>query len=277
MSGAKIVSPRAELAVLRGMTHKDKRIAGALLAAVDESYFDAQESKEIYKAIREHMGKTGEAPPFRLVVEDPDLSKNTREYFRDSQATVTTPEEATKAVKILNRYRQIRGLYEIALTVDRTLQSTQKLEIDKLLDDVSGKMAAVRTSKTASNQFLHFGKNNNSKDLVHDLLHGDANEDTIPTGIKPFDEQSGGFMRGGLVTIGATSGGGKCTTLDTRIQLSTLVVELDDGSVIEGEPEHPVLCWRAGTLTRIQLDQICEQDELELDPQILLERRADWT
>lgn len=209
MSGAKIVSPRAELAVLRGMTHKDKRIAGALLAAVDESYFDAQESKEIYKAIREHMGKTGEAPPFRLVVEDPDLSKNTREYFRDSQATVTTPEEATKAVKILNRYRQIRGLYEIALTVDRTLQSTQKLEIDKLLDDVSGKMAAVRTSKTASNQFLHFGKNNNSKDLVHDLLHGDANEDTIPTGIKPFDEQSGGFMRGGLVTIGATSGGGK--------------------------------------------------------------------
>ena len=151
------------------------------------------------------------------------------------------------------------------------------VEIDKLLDDVSGKMAAVRTSKTASNQFLHFGKNNNSKDLVHDLLHGDANEDTIPTGIKPFDEQSGGFMRGGLVTIGATSGGGKCTTLDTCIQLSTLVVELDDGSTIEGEPEHPVLCWRAGILKRIRLDQICEQDELELDPQVLLEHRADWT
>lgn len=277
MSGAKIVSPRAELAVLRGMTHKDKRIAGTLLSSVDESYFDAAESKEIYKAIRDHMGKTGEAPPFRLVIEDPELSKNTREYFRDSQATVTTLEEAAKAVKILNRYRQVRGLYEIALSVDRTLQSTTKLELDKLLDDVSNRIASVRTSKTTANQFLHFGRNNNSKDLVHDLLHGDPSEDTIPTGIRPFDEQSGGFMRGGLVTIGATSGGGKCTTLDTNIQLSTLVLELDDGSVIEGEPEHPVLCWRSGNLTRVRLDQICEQDELELDPQIMREHLADWT
>lgn len=207
--GTKIVSPRAELAVLRGMTHKDKKIAGTLLSSVDESYFQADESKEIYKAIKDNMSKSGEVPPFRLVVEDPDLRKTTREYFRDSQATVTTTEEAVKAVKILNRYRQLRGLYEIALKIDSTLQADDRLEIDVLMDDVSAKMASVRTSKQVTDAFTHFGKNNNSLELVDQLLNGDASDDTIPTGIKPFDEQSGGLMRGSLTTLGATSGGGK--------------------------------------------------------------------
>lgn len=207
--GTKIVSPRAELAVLRGMTHRNKKIAGTLLSSVDESYFSAEESKEIYRSIKTHMGRTGEVPPFRLIVEDPELAKSTREYFRDSQATVTTTEEASKAVKILNRYRQSRGLYEIALAIDTALQGEKRLEIDGLMDTVSAQMASVRTSKQVLDNFLHFGKNNNSRDLVHQILHGDASEDTITTGIEPFDSQSGGLMRGSLFTIGASSGGGK--------------------------------------------------------------------
>lgn len=205
----KIVSPRAELTVLRGMTSKDKRIAGSLISSVDESYFASDESKEIFNSIRGHMGKTGEVPPFRLVVEDPDLSRNTRDYFKDSQATITSVEEAKKAVKILNRYRQQRGLYEIALAIDTALQSNQRIELDQLMDKVSGKMASVRTSKQVLDNFLHFGRNSNSRELVDQLLNGDPSEDTIPTGIGPFDEQSGGLMRGSLVTLGASSGGGK--------------------------------------------------------------------
>lgn len=34
----KIVSARAELAVLRGMCHKKKQIAGTLIGALDESF-----------------------------------------------------------------------------------------------------------------------------------------------------------------------------------------------------------------------------------------------
>jgi replicative DNA helicase len=191
------------------MTSKDKKVAGTLISSVDESYFSAEESKEILKSIKGHIGKSGEVPPFRLVIEDPELSKNTRDYFKDSQATITTVEEANKAVKILNRYRQQRGLYEIALAIDQALNSTQKLEIDQLMDKVSSKMASVRTSKQVLDNFLHFGRNSNSRDLVDQLLNGDPSEDTIPTGITPFDEQSGGFMRGSLVTLGASSGGGK--------------------------------------------------------------------
>jgi replicative DNA helicase len=209
--GAKIVSPKAELTVLRGMTHKDKKIAGTLIASVDDSYFESAESKEIYAAIKNHMGKTGESPPFRILIEDPDVSKNAREYFRDSQATVTTIEEANKAVRVLNQYRKLRGVYQVALEIDTALQSDEKVDIERLLDKVSGQIAAARTSKQVAEDFLHFGKNNNSKDFVEDLLYGEDNDSVIPLGIEPFDRESGGAVRGSLVTLGASSGGGKST------------------------------------------------------------------
>ncbi len=207
--GVKIVSPRAELAVLRGMTHKKKNIAGLLLSSVDETYFDAEESREIYRALKAHMGRTGESPTFRLMIEDPELSSHAREYFRDSQATVDSVESAQKAVKILNRYRQLRGLYELGLAIDSTLQGNSVLEMENVLDDVAVRVSNIRASKQVKNAFMHFGKNNSSLELVKDLLYNEDNEDTIPTGIKAFDDQSGGLMRGSLVTIGANSGGGK--------------------------------------------------------------------
>lgn len=207
--GVKIVSPRAELAVLRGMTNKDKKIAGLLLSTVDDTYFDAQESKEIYNALKSQMAKSGESPTFRLVVEDPELSTHAREYFRDSQATITSTESANKAVKILNRYRQLRGLYTLALSIDSTLNGDAQINMDSVLEDVAIQVSGIRASKKVKDAFLHFGKNNSSLELVKDLLYNENNEDTIPTGIKPFDEQSGGFMRGSLVALGASSGGGK--------------------------------------------------------------------
>ena len=219
----KIVSPRAELTVLRGMTHKNKKIAGRLLASVDESYFAAPESVEIYKAIKNQMTTTGEVPPYRLVIEDPDLSTDSREFLRDSQATVQSVEDADKAIRILNKYRQHRGLYQIALTINENMQSRSAIDIPSLLDDLSTQLASVRTSKKLKDNFLHFGTGSNSRDFVKQLLNGDSSEDVIPTGILPFDVESGGLVRGSLVTIGATSGGGKsvmASTLSRNVSLA---------------------------------------------------------
>ena len=206
--GIKVTSPRAELAVLRGMTHKNKAIAGTLIASTDDSYFDNEESVEIYKALKNHMATTGEAPTYRLMLEDTDLSSNARTFFRDSEATIQSVEDAKKASKILNRYRQLRGLNALAVKIDQELQSG-RVDIEALMEDVSIGISNVRSRKTTKDSFLHFGKNNSSSELVKDLLYNDDQDDTIPTGIKAFDDIAGGLMRGGLTTIGASSGGGK--------------------------------------------------------------------
>ena len=204
----KIVSPRAELAVLRGMTSKNKIIAGTLLSSTDATYFDAPESKELYEAMKGHMASTGESPTYRLLIEDPDISRECRTFFRDSEATIQTTEDALKAVKILNRYRQLRGLYELATGIDQHLQGG-KVDLDTVLEDVSSKVSAIRTAKTSKNSFLHMGRNNNSVAVVKDLLYGEDSDDVIPTGVPEFDGPAGGLLRGSLFTLGASSGGGK--------------------------------------------------------------------
>ncbi len=206
---AKLFSPKAELAVLRGMCHKQKKIAGTLLGSVDESYFDSNEGLEIYRTVRKIMAETGESPTYRLLIEDPALSRECRTYLRDSEATIQSIETAKSAVKILNRYRQMRGMFKIAQNIDEKMNAGGRVDLDELMEESSRALAATRSTKVTKEAFLHFGVNNNSKEFVHDLIFGDHSEDVIPSCIPPFDEASGGMLRGGLVTIGASSGGGK--------------------------------------------------------------------
>jgi len=204
----KTVSPRTELMVLRGMCHKNRVIAGTLLGGTDENYFDTVEAKEVLASIRKQMATTGEPPLYKLVISDPDISEEARAFFKDSEATIQSKEAAAKAVQVLNRYRKNRALHEMMVAIDASFQ-TGKLDTEAMLEECSRRVSQARMSKAAKNEFVHFGLNNNSLSIVKDLLYGDKSEDVLPTGIRPFDEKAGGLLRGGLVTIGASSGGGK--------------------------------------------------------------------
>lgn len=204
----KIVSPSAELAVLRGMCHKDKKIAGSLLGNTDSSYFYSEESVEVFNAIKRHIQESGESPTYRLLIEDPDLSEEARSHLRSSVATVQTTSDAQKAARILDKYRKRRGLYNLAAHINSKMQGS-RLDMDSLLEETSDAFSAIRSRKTDTNAFLHFGSNNNADSTIRSLLYDDNTENVIPTGIKAFDTVSGGFARGSLVTVGASSGGGK--------------------------------------------------------------------
>jgi replicative DNA helicase len=191
------------------MCSKDKKIAGALLAGVDESYFHSPESVELYQVINRIMADTGESPSYRLLIEDPDLSKEARDHMRESQATaVTTTAEAKKAVSNLEKYRKRRGVYNLAVDLSNQLKAP-KVDIDGLLHRATSAISVIRAKKATDESFLHFGKNNNSMKTVDSILYDDNSVDVIPTGIESFDSVSGGVYRGALFTIGANSGGGK--------------------------------------------------------------------
>lgn len=225
---AKITSPRAELAVLRGMCHKKKQIAGTIIGAVNEDYFQSPEAVEVFQVMRKMTMESGESPNYRMLLEDPTLSKDARAYLRDSEATIQSVEEAKRAVKILNKYRQTRAMYDMAIAIDQAMQSS-KIDIDAVMEDCSQRLSSARAQKSRKDAFLHFGLNNNSTEFVKDLLFGDKSEDIIPSCIEPFDKESGGFLRGSLVTIGASSGGGKSLVanhMSTKMPLRGLKVLL---------------------------------------------------
>lgn len=208
MASGKIVSPSAELAVLRGMCHRDKAIAGTLVRNIDESYFYSPESVELYQAILRNMGESGETPTYKLLIVDPEISEEARSHFRDSTAVVQTIADANKATRVLNKYRQKRGLFNLGAFIGEQLK-TSRTDVDAVLQKVSDGVNRIRAKKSTADSFLHFGKNNSSLKLINSILDDDNSEDIVPTGIEAFDEVSGGFSRGALVTIGANSGGGK--------------------------------------------------------------------
>ena len=203
----KVVSTRAELNVLRGICHTDKAIAGTILGGVDADYFYSEEACEIYECTMRNFREYGEPPSFRVLMHDPELSREAKEYFKESSQVIRTMADAKKAVRILNKYRQTRGMYNLAAYINDNMQGS-KVDIDAMLEYCSSAFSNIRASKQR-NCFQHFGVSNNSRADINDLLYGDLSEDVIPTGIPAFDNEASGFLRGSLVTIGATSGGGK--------------------------------------------------------------------
>ena len=67
--------------------------------------------------------------------------------------------------------------------------------------------------------FYKQNSNDNAKELLHDLVYAEDTGDLIKTGFVAFDKISGGFDRGGLVTIGAPSGCGK-STVSTQLAIN---------------------------------------------------------
>lgn len=205
---AKTVSIKAELDVLRGLCSSDKKISGTLLSMVDESYFYHDISKGLFTRIKDIISKTGEAPSYEVLLEDPEVSNDAKEYLEKSSDFVKTAEDAHKAIGVLNKYRQIRGLYQLAQSISLDIES-DNLNLDKIIDKAANSISVIRSNKSTKDSFLNFGKGNNSKDFVHSLIFDDNTDALIPTGYDAFDSVSGGLPRQGLVTIGANSGMGK--------------------------------------------------------------------
>ena len=207
----KTVSVKAELAALRGMCNRDPKIAGTLIQGINKSYFNIPESIELFESIHKYMADNGSPPTYRLLLEDPDLSKEARQYMRESVQTITDVKAAKKSIQVLDVYRKRRGLADI---VDRIVAETgkAKFDVDTLLHKISENISHMNAKRSSDDAFVHFGKNDSSEKLINSILYDDNSEQIIPTGFKQFDRESGGFARGALVTIGANSGGGKSAT-----------------------------------------------------------------
>lgn len=216
MKKIKIVSPRAELAVIKALCNRDLKIAGTTLSLIDESYFYEPLSKELYHVIKDKFAETASPPSLKLILEDPEVSDDAKQYIRDGASIqVTTAEEANKAVQLLNRFRRIRILYDIGKHISNSFEQS-KLNIDSVVNDVVTQINIAQATKSNKDCFVHFGKNDNAKGLLEEIIYGEDTDDIIPTGFQVYDDLSGGFDRGSFVALGATSGGGK-STLATQL------------------------------------------------------------
>lgn len=218
MKKVQLVSPRAELRVLRSLCNKDPRISGTVLSMIDDTYFYSQTSLDLYHTIKEKFSESTNAPSLRLILDDPEVSEDAKDFLNSAKLEVESKEDAIKSVQLLNKYRRTRILYELTKTINSAFEN-DKINLDNLVTECATQLNIAQSSKSNANCFVHLGKNDNVKDLFADIINGEDNDDIIPTGFDIFDKQSGGFDRGALVTLGATSGSGK-STLATQLAIN---------------------------------------------------------
>ena len=210
MKKVKITSPSAELAVIKAMCSRDIKVSGRVLATVDDSYFYETVSQELYETIKARFAESANVPTLRQILSDPEISDEAKEFIKtgESVEAPSTVDQADAALKLLNKYRRTRILYHMVRDVASAFEAT-KLDIDSLVLACAQQLQQAQSTKSTTDCFTHFGKGDNAKELLHDIVFGEDKGDIIPTGFTSFDSQSGGFNRGALVTLGATSGSGK--------------------------------------------------------------------
>lgn len=204
----KLVSTPTELLVLRNICSNDPAVAGSLLASVDSSYFHNAFIRDTFERIQETSKETGNIPKWRDVCEDPALSEKARDKLKSAPTSrIRTVKEASNSVTILNRYRQLRGIYELAEQAVDSCRKT-KASPDKILTKIADTVVSLRQNKSVQSDALVFGAGNNSSQFVKDMMTAETH-DYLPTLFKAFDEENQGFGWGNLVVLAGTTGGGK--------------------------------------------------------------------
>lgn len=205
---AKIYSSPTEALALRSLCSKDNKISGLMLSRVGSDYFHTDEGKEVYEHIMGYFGKKGHPPSFKLMCDDVRLSEDSREFLRNADGVAKSTNQAEQVVDSLNNYRKTREYYKLARHILKHLDQS-KVDLDKMQDDVAKRLSRIQLRRAGEAEIIRFGRNSNIKEVIEDILYNDESSKCIPTGFATFDDVNGGFFRGSLVMLGATSSGGK--------------------------------------------------------------------
>lgn len=193
---------------LKTLCSSNTKVSGTLLAAIDSNYYHTEEGKEVYNAILGYIRRKGETPAFKLLCEDVSLSEEARDFLSSAEGSASNVAQAEQLAASLNQYRQTRLYYSLAKLLLKNLEQP-KVDVEELSEIVATQVSRIQLRRSGEATVIHIGKDSNVRAVLEELVYGEANDSCIPTGFQTFDSVNGGFFRGSLVTIGATSGGGK--------------------------------------------------------------------
>lgn len=230
----KLLSVNLELRAIKSLASSDERIRSRLLAALKPDFFYYDPAKEAYNRIVGLVRNRGIFPDLPDLVSDPVLSEETRKIISSSkQKILTNKTQLVSMLESLDKYRKLRGLYHNAEQTIRDLQQPS-VNLDKLIERNSDALMEVRTSVNSKEQLTHFGVGGNAAELVKKVLSGTRTE-VIPTGFSVWDDRNGGFFPGSLVTLAATTGGGKCVVYNTYVWLAESIKLIRNTYTLESQ------------------------------------------
>lgn len=195
----------------------DKAGSQFLLGSVSEAHFGNPQLRGVYKRIANVARQRSMVITWPEVLIDPAIPEPIRDSLKDFDKEIDpTIQNCRRVLEQLEYYRKLRILFETTKTVADAFNGDKIEDVDQLLQQVGENLSTARSTRS-ENRIFHYGVGNNTAGIVKDILYGDNNKNYIPTGFATFDSQNRGIFRGSLMTIAATTGGGK-TTLSLQLQ-----------------------------------------------------------
>lgn len=180
------------------------------LSSVDETYFANKFTRVAYRRVIKLTEADGAVPTWTELLDDPGLNEEIRRKLRKSDIEkIKTTAILNRQIRSLNKYRQLRGLFQLSEDVVSNLNQ-KSVDPETLLTEIAESVVKLRQNRSVDHTVINFGVGNNSSELAKSLLE-DSGASFIPTGFTTFDSKNGGFGWGNLVVLGGTTGGGKST------------------------------------------------------------------
>jgi replicative DNA helicase len=180
------------------------------LSSVDETYFANKFTRVAYRRVIKLTEADGAVPTWTELLDDPGLNEEIRRKLRKSDIEkIKTTAILNRQIRSLNKYRQLRGLFQLSEDVVSNLNQ-KSVDPETLLTEIAESVVKLRQNRSVDHTVINFGVGNNSSELAKSLLE-DSGASFVPTGFSTFDSKNGGFGWGNLVVLGGTTGGGKST------------------------------------------------------------------
>lgn len=249
----KSVAIHSELAAVASICNGNDAIRSLLLGFLNSSHFGHEDISIIYNRILVLLKRNKPIPRLINFREDAALPESARVLLKGKIRKVETKQEALSLIDLLDTYRKFRAFKE-SLLKSSDIIGESKVDIEELVKLWEDTLLSIKTVTESENSILHIGKGSTSKDLVKKIIKGEVLE-FIPTGIKAFDSENGGFRKSGLVIIAATTSGGK-SAMAIQLLINMYLKGFNVALVSLEMDREIVVCRIMSNLSEVKLSKI---------------------
>lgn len=253
----KLLTPQTELKALRTICGDYEKISSLVMAQLTSESFYYGPAASAFKVIRRRFNETGSAPDWSEVISDPSINEAARKILKScKEEPIRNSQKVPSIIDTLDKYRKLRALVNLSNDIANAIED-KALDLDKLLEETTQKLAAVRVVSNGKAVMHNFGKHNNTVPLMKELLNGER-KPCVPTGFRAFDERNGGILLGSLWTIGANTGGGK-TAMAVNVLRNMTEFAAEDCCIVPLEMTALQTTQRLmGLRTRLDVNKIAQ-------------------
>lgn len=258
--GIKLFVPSLEFKAIKSILMGDEKTSSIVYSRLSKEFFHHGPTKEAYQRITAILRSSGDFPTWDALCSDPIISESARLILKANEEKPIrkySEKSVENLLGTLDMYRKCRGLYNAAKLIEQNLEA-DRIDADKVTEELSNMVSHIRTGSDSEHLIYHIGKNNNSTQLVRELLDN-SKKQFVPTGFRVFDDKNGGFPYGSLVLVAATTGAGK-TTMANQLFINMTTKEYTDCVLVSLEmSEDRIMSRVLGNLGELPVTKVTQK------------------